>query len=96
MPGEQKQLWGKYRARVVDDADPLALGRLLVEASTLPDLRLSWAMPCVPWPGVAGLSTPPVGTNVWIEFESGDPDYPIWSGCFWTLSESPVLQQGDD
>jgi len=25
---------------------------------------------------------PSVGAGVWIEFEHGDPDYPIWSGCW--------------
>ena len=26
---------------------------------------------------------PKVGAGVWIEFEHGDPDYPIWSGCWY-------------
>jgi uncharacterized protein involved in type VI secretion and phage assembly len=35
---------------------------------------------------------PPIGANVWIEFEQGDPDYPIWVGCFWgTAAEVPAL-----
>jgi uncharacterized protein involved in type VI secretion and phage assembly len=34
---------------------------------------------------------PDVGTGVWIEFEHGDPDYPIWAGCWWgSLAESPT------
>ena len=28
-------------------------------------------------------AVPPVGSNVWVEFEQGNSDYPIWSGCFW-------------
>ena len=29
---------------------------------------------------------------MWIEFEHGDPDYPIWTGCFWgTAAEIPAL-----
>jgi hypothetical protein len=28
---------------------------------------------------------PQIGAGVWIEFEQGDPDYPIWVGCFWGL-----------
>ena len=24
-----------------------------------------------------------MGANVWVEFEQGDSDYPVWSGCFW-------------
>jgi len=27
---------------------------------------------------------------VWIEFEHGDPDYPIWTGCFWAQGEVPA------
>ena len=34
---------------------------------------------------------PPVGANVWVEFEAGDPDYPIWAGCFWGTGEVPAL-----
>jgi hypothetical protein len=34
---------------------------------------------------------------VWIEFEQGDPEFPIWTGCFWGSSqEVPSLaQQGN-
>jgi hypothetical protein len=31
-----------------------------------------------------------VGANVWVEFEQGDPDHPIWSGCFWGKGEVPA------
>ena len=45
----------------------------------------SWAMPCVPAAGIqAGcFIVPPIGSQVWVEFEQGDPDYPIWTGGFW-------------
>jgi uncharacterized protein involved in type VI secretion and phage assembly len=33
---------------------------------------------------------PPVGANVWVEFERGDPDYPIWSGGFWDTGGTPA------
>jgi hypothetical protein len=33
---------------------------------------------------------PPVGANVWVEFERGDPDYPIWSGGFWDMGDTPA------
>jgi uncharacterized protein involved in type VI secretion and phage assembly len=33
-----------------------------------------------------------IGSGVWIEFEQGDPDYPIWVGCFWgSAAEVPAL-----
>ena len=45
-------------------------------------------------PGInTGVFTvPQIGAGVWIEFEQGDPDYPIWVGGFWgTAAEVPVL-----
>jgi hypothetical protein len=53
---------------------------------------LSWAMPCVPYAGsgVGFFMIPPVDANVWVEFEGGDIDYPIWSGCFWGIGEVPA------
>lgn len=54
---------------------------------------MSWAMPCAPYAGsgVGFFAVPPVGANVWVEFEAGDPDYPIWTGCFWGTGECPAL-----
>jgi hypothetical protein len=53
-------------------------------------------MPCAPYAGDGvGLSTvPPIGARVWIEFEGGDPDYPIWSGGWWGEDELPKDEMG--
>jgi uncharacterized protein involved in type VI secretion and phage assembly len=51
-------------------------------------------MPCVPLAGkqMGAYLVPQIGSGVWVEFEQGDPDYPIWSGCFWgVMAEVPVL-----
>ena len=49
-------------------------------------------MPCVPVAGIQmGIYTvPPIGSSVWVEFEQGDPDYPIWVGCFWSDGQVPT------
>ncbi|MEF3274149.1 MAG: phage baseplate assembly protein V [Chloroflexus sp.] len=89
--------FGKYRGKVENNVDPLQLGRLQVSVpAVLGDGRLSWAMPCVPFAGqgVGLFLIPPNGANIWVEFESGDPDYPIWSGCFWAPGEVPVMPAG--
>jgi hypothetical protein len=89
----QQPFYGKYRGKVTTNVDPLQLGRLQVSVpAVLGDGRLSWAMPCVPYagPGVGFFTLPPVGANIWVEFEGGDPDYPIWSGCFWGQGEIPA------
>lgn len=92
---EKKRFVGKYRGTVITNVDPMQIGRIQVmvpDVSTV--LPSSWAMPCVP---VAGMNMgvfalPPIGSGVWVEFEQGDPDYPIWVGCFWgTAAEVPVL-----
>ena len=91
MSGRQR-LWGKFRGHVIDNVDVLGQGRLRVEVPSALGFAASWAMPCVPYagPGVGFCFTPPVGANVWIEFEQGNPDLPIWVGCFWGEGERPA------
>jgi hypothetical protein len=88
-----RQLFGKYRGKVLDNIDPLELHRLLVDVPALDGVELSWALPCVPYAGmqVGFCMLPPIGANVWVEFEAGDPTHPIWTGCFWGEGEKPVL-----
>ncbi len=84
------KFFGKYRGKVENNIDPMQLGRLQVSVpAVLGDGRLSWATPCVPYagPSVGFYAAPPIGANVWVEFEAGDPDYPICSGCFWGQGE---------
>jgi len=95
--GMGRKYYGKYRGVVIDNVDPMQIGRVMAmvpDVSTV--LPTSWCMPCVPAAGVqAGmLAVPSIGAGVWIEFEQGDPDYPIWSGCFWgSAAELPALAQ---
>jgi cytoskeletal protein CcmA (bactofilin family) len=85
--------WGKYRAKVLDNVDLLQLGRLMVQVPTIPGEVLNWALPNTPYAGpqVGFFTLPPIGANVWVEFEGGNPNYPIWAGCFWTEGEVPVV-----
>ena len=88
------QFFGKYRGKVENNIDPLQLGRVQVSvAAVLGEGRMSWAMPCAPYagPGVGFFAVPPVGANVWVEFEGGNSGSPIWSGCFWGDREAPAL-----
>jgi hypothetical protein len=88
-----KQFLGKYRGKVEQNIDPLQIGRMQVSVpAVLGDGQLSWAMPCVPYAGssVGFFTVPPVGASVWVEFEGGDPDFPVVSGCFWAEGEVPA------
>lgn len=90
--------FGKYRGKVEDNLDPLLLGRLQVSVpAVLPSGVFCWAMPCVPYAGegVGFFAIPPLKANVWVEFEGGNPDLPIWSGCFWGEGETPGVGLAD-
>jgi len=92
---ETYKYYGKYRGTVFNNIDPEQRGRI---QAIVPDVSglipTSWAMPCMP---IAGKQSgvyvvPQIGSGVWIEFEQGDPDYPIWTGCFWGIAaEVPTL-----
>lgn len=87
--------FGKYRATVLDNVDPLQIGRLMVQVPDVSNVIPStWAMPCVPFAGIQSgfYAVPAIGSGVWVEFEHGDPDYPIWVGCFWgSAADLPAL-----
>ena len=88
------KLFGKYRGTVVNSNDPLKRGRIQVEIPGLSNLIPStWAMPCVPFAGIQSgmFMVPSERSGVWVEFEQGDPNSPIWVGGFWGESaEIPV------
>ena len=91
---EKKKYYGKYRGTVFNNVDPELRGRiqaLVPDVSAL--LPTSWALPCVPLATKEGgvFVIPEFGDAVWIEFEHGDPDYPIWVGGFWSTATAPPL-----
>jgi len=91
----QTKFYGKYRGTVTINVDPEQRGRIM---AMVPDvlglIPSSWAMPCFP---IAGKQQgtyfiPQIGAGVWVEFENGDPSYPIWTGCFWgAVAAVPAL-----
>jgi uncharacterized protein involved in type VI secretion and phage assembly len=86
---------GKFRGSVVNNIDPLQRGRLqAMVPDVLGSVPSSWAEPCVPFAGIqAGLwSVPPISAGVWVEFEQGDPEHPVWTGSWWgSAAEVPAL-----
>jgi hypothetical protein len=94
--GANRNYFGKYRGTVLVNVDPEFRGRLMLNVpDVLGAIPSSWAEPCVPLAGPTGppmgvYLVPPIGAGVWVEFEHGDPDLPIWSGCRWgSQSEIP-------
>jgi hypothetical protein len=92
-PGTDR-FYGKYRGAVLENFDPKGLGRLLVSVpDVLGVIPSSWAMPCVPMSGLQSgtFVLPAPGAGVWVEFEQGNPEFPIWVGGFWgSAAEMPL------
>jgi uncharacterized protein involved in type VI secretion and phage assembly len=92
-----KKFYGKYRGTVVQNVDPELRGRIQCEVpGVLGLVPSSWCEACVPLAGPTGTPmgayfVPPIGAGVWIEFESGDPGKPIWSGCRFSTGDPPTL-----
>jgi len=87
--------YGKYRATVVNNVDPMQIGRIQV---LVPDVSnvipTTWAMPCFPIAGkqMGAYLVPQMGAGVWVAFEQGDSDYPIWTGSYYgSAAEVPTL-----
>lgn len=93
---------GKYRATVLQNIDPEQRGRLqLMVPDVLGPLPSTWAEACVPLAGPTGppmgvYMVPPIGAGVWVEFERGDPNFPVWVGCRWGGSSDipPLARAG--
>jgi uncharacterized protein involved in type VI secretion and phage assembly len=94
MSASQK-FYGKYRGTVLNNVDPMMQGRLqLIVPDVAGLLPVTWALPCVPLAGIQNgmVALPMIQSGVWVEFEHGDPDFPIWVGCFWgSAAEVPAL-----
>jgi len=90
-----QKFYGKYRGMVMYNVDHMQIGRLLVQVPDVGGLATSsWAMPCFPHTGLqmGFWALPQVGAGVWVEYEQGDPDFPIWSGCWYgSAAEVPAL-----
>ncbi len=95
--GSTAPYFGKYRGMVVNNIDPLGIGRLQVQVPDVAGLvPTTWAMPCMPFAGkqMGAWFIPQINSGVWVEFEQGDPDHPIWSGCWYgSRAEVPALAQ---
>ncbi|MER7049221.1 phage baseplate assembly protein V [Streptomyces jumonjinensis] len=86
MAAANNRFLGKFRGRVIDDKDPLGLGRIMAEVPDVLGREAStWALPCLPFTGRQSgqYVVPEIGAGVWIEFEQGDPSFPVWTGSWY-------------
>jgi uncharacterized protein involved in type VI secretion and phage assembly len=86
MAAPNNRYLGKFRGRVIDNNDPLGIGRITVQVpDVLGDEPSTWALPCLPFTGqeAGQVVVPPKDAGVWVEFEQGDPSFPVWTGCWY-------------
>jgi uncharacterized protein involved in type VI secretion and phage assembly len=90
-----QKFYGKYRATVTNNIDPMQIGRIQVIVPDVSNLiPTTWVMPCFPIAGkqMGAYLIPQIGSGVWVEFEQGDSDFPIWTGCYYgSVADVPAL-----
>ena len=74
--------YGKYRATVVSNTDPMLNGRLQVDVPAA-SVNSAWAEASLPPVPASLISLPETGSTIWVEFEGGDVAFPIWTGVTW-------------
>lgn len=87
--------FGKYRGIVSDVDDPNNQCRIRATVpAVLGEQSCGWALPAAPFAGDGHgmVLLPKVGSGVWIEFEAGQLDNPIWSGAWWAGGQRPDPQ----
>jgi uncharacterized protein involved in type VI secretion and phage assembly len=87
--------FGIYRGTVVNNIDPLQTGRIMAIVPAVSGvIPTTWCDPCFPFTGVqmGAFMMPQIGASVWVQFQGGDPDYPVWMGGLYPNSgEVPAL-----
>ncbi|MBI3900072.1 MAG: baseplate assembly protein [Gammaproteobacteria bacterium] len=90
-----QKYYGIYRGTVVNNIDPLQTGRIMAIVPDVGGITPStWAMPSMPFTGKqsGAFMVPQIGSGVWIQFEAGDCDRPVWTGGWWgNAAEVPAL-----
>ena len=86
------RFFGKYRGQVTRIDDPDKLGRIMALVPSVMDQEpVGWALPAFPFAGdgCGHVMLPAVDAMVWIEFEAGNLDFPIWTGSFFRSGQRP-------
>jgi hypothetical protein len=78
-----RRFYGLYRGVVEENNDPTGSGKIRLRVpQVLFDVVTDW-VGAKDAHGVH-VNPPVIGQGVWVEFEGGDPSFPIWTGTFGT------------
>lgn len=84
--------YGKYRAIVQRVNDPEKRGRIRVSCPKVLGKALSnWCEPCIPvaYDNGGDFMLPRIGEAIWVEFEEGDVNKPVYTGGWWSSNKTP-------
>lgn len=91
---------GLYRGIVSNIKDPLEMGRIKVMLPEVlgTDCETEWCLPCVPFSrdNNGSFCIPQLKETVWIAFEDGDIDYPVYLGNWWSPNSTPLEKYESD
>jgi len=88
-------LFAIYQAKVLSVDDPNQMDRVQVEVPTKFATEVSdWARPISMAPGWSW--KPSVDDFVWVMYENGDPDRPLYIGSWWPQNSSAVSTLPED
>lgn len=93
------QYFGKYRAIVTNVSDPEKRGRVKVMCPRIfGEYESAWCEPCIPFAYERGgdFAIPRLNDFIWVEFEEGDVDRPIWCGGLWSVANSSCSEYNTD
>lgn len=85
--------YGKYRGVVYRVNDPEHSGRIICKVpSVFGDEISGWCTPCIPcaFDNGGDFFLPKIGDTVWVEFEEGKPNLPIWTGNWFSTNKTPI------
>ena len=94
--GGDMSFGGMYRGIVLRTNDPLRRNRIQVAVPVVNGSEpLEWALPCLPPLAATQQRMPLRGESVWIMFEHGISDHPVWMGS-WSVTHGMVPTVGDN
>lgn len=90
--------YGTYRGFIVDNKDPEKLGRVKLQVPQIAGKNTIeyWAYPFGQPAGedFGDFMIPPKGSMVWVKFEGGNPNFPIWTGGHWAKKNASTPSEG--
>jgi phage baseplate assembly protein gpV len=97
--GSRRWANGTWKGVVAENRDPAGIGRLKIripqlqtdDQDIIDDYSLPWAYPMVldPGAGTGSFDVPDKGAKVWVQFEQGDINHPVWFGGWVTQNSGP-------